>query len=120
MQTAIFPRVKGKHKRIPFGDILYIEANRNYSDIITVQGEKITVCNTLAAVEAKLPQRHFYRAHRSYIVSLQNITDFDHNVITVGGHEIPTTRTHFQQLKKQLITFCAEGEKPEAELNYSF
>jgi len=110
MQTAIFPRINGKYKCVLFTDILYISANRNYSDIFTLRGQKITICSNLGVVESKLPDKLFSRVHRSYIISLQKIEEFDHNSILVAGREIPISKPYFDQLTKSLITFCSENE----------
>lgn len=113
MHTAVYTRIKSKFKRVPFNDILYIEANRNYSEIYTTQGQKITICSNLSLIESKLPESLFSRVHRSYIVAIHQIDEFDHNSIWIAKQEIPLSKGYFESLTKQLITLYSENTKKQ-------
>lgn len=52
-------------------------ANDNYTDILTINGRKLTVSKTLANIENILaPTDHFVRIHRSVVINTQQITGY--------------------------------------------
>lgn len=58
--------------KIPFADILYIEASRDYMKIFTLSRQYL-VHLTMKKLEETLPASQFIRTHKSYIVSLSKI-----------------------------------------------
>lgn len=44
---------------------------------------------TMSEVENLLPQEHFVRIHRSYIVAKNKVERFDRYEVCVGGQQIP-------------------------------
>ncbi len=53
---------------IKIGDILYLEANMNYTYVVTA-AKKFLVCQTLKSFEDMLPPETFIRIHNSYIIN---------------------------------------------------
>jgi two-component system LytT family response regulator len=84
----IFVPVQKKRVRVLFDDILYIESQREYVRIKTVQGEWLTKMGT-QEIEALLPGHLFRRVHRSYIVAIRRITSYTAEMIEIGGESIP-------------------------------
>jgi two-component system LytT family response regulator len=64
--------------------IVYCEANENYTKIYTAQGEMILVSKTLKFVEDLLPPEYFFRIHKSFLVNLNYIKEYDRT----EGHRI--------------------------------
>lgn len=62
---------------IPTDDILYIEAIEGYSKIFRVSGDCIVSRILLKNIFAMLPEEHFLRIHRSFIVSKSKIKSFN-------------------------------------------
>lgn len=54
---------------IETGDIIYLEANSNYTNFYLVNNKKVTVSKTLKDFEELLPARNFIRIHHSYIIN---------------------------------------------------
>ena len=54
-------------------DIIYLEANSNYTNIFFSNTPKITASKTLKEFEELLPQESFFRPHHSYIINLNYI-----------------------------------------------
>jgi two-component system LytT family response regulator len=116
-QTAFYPYVKGKFKRVMFNDVMYIVAQRNYSEIVTVHQKKICVYATLGCIEEKLPSAMFCRIHRSYIVSLSKIEEFDHCSVLVNNEELPMSKLYFEQLSNRLlIIFKEQNQRVSVDL----
>ena len=86
--SFIYLRVDRKMIKIFLDDILYIESDKDYVKVFTGKGFIITR-QTIASVEALLSASRFTRIHRSYIVSLNKIVSFTHEIVEIGGKELP-------------------------------
>ncbi len=64
------------YRIIDVDDILHIEADSNYSIFHLINGEKITVSKILKDYEELLPDDKFLRIHKSSIVNLRYITEY--------------------------------------------
>jgi DNA-binding LytR/AlgR family response regulator len=87
-EPYLYFRTDRKMVKVMIDDIIYIEGMKNYIKIITEKGVIITK-NSMAAVEAMLPEDAFIRVHRSYIVPKSKIRSFNNETIEVGKTEIP-------------------------------
>lgn len=83
-----FVPVQKKRVKIFFDDILYVESQREYVRIKTVEGEWLTKMGT-QEIEALLPTHLFRRVHRSYIVAIRHISSYTAEMIEIGGESIP-------------------------------
>jgi two-component system LytT family response regulator len=61
---------------IEVGDIIYLEAESNYTFIFLQSGVKLTVSKTLKDFEELLPAQHFIRIHHSYIINKNHIRKY--------------------------------------------
>jgi two-component system LytT family response regulator len=84
----LYFRTDRKMVKVMLDEIVYIEGMKNYIKIITFNGTVITK-NSMAAMEAMLPDTSFIRIHRSYIVSKSKIRSFTSELIEIGNVEIP-------------------------------
>lgn len=89
----MFVRADRRMIKIDFESIIYIES---YSDYIKIHLAKETIVTreTISAVEAKLPKSMFIRIHRSYIISLNNITSFTNEEITIKNTALTISRSY--------------------------
>lgn len=96
-----------KVKIIPVADVLYLQADDDYVSIITAEGAYLKN-KTMSFFEQTLDGRQFVRVHRSYIVSVQEITRIDpyekdsHLAILKNGAKIPVSKTGYVKLKQVL------------------
>lgn len=93
----------GKVFRLPFADILYIEANDKKLNIWT-QRQCLSVYERMSDLEEKLGTQ-FFRCHRSYLVNCARIerVDFAAMEILLGdGERLPLSRTFKNALKERL------------------
>ena len=63
--------------KVDFGDILYIEARKNYTRIVMENRPTMMVLVTLKQWERVLPRELFCRIHRGYIDSIEKVQSFD-------------------------------------------
>jgi len=77
------------------GNILFAEAQGNYTKIFTYDDRTILVCKTLGIIEGMLPEKSFFRVHKSYMVNLNYVTKYDKSiglfVELINGMKIPVS-----------------------------
>ena len=79
--------------KIPIGDILYLEAMKDYTKIVTQAGQFL-VLSTLTNMYDKLPAEKFARIHRSYIVNRDKISAVKGNKIYISSKELPVGKLY--------------------------
>nr|WP_294791393.1 LytTR family transcriptional regulator DNA-binding domain-containing protein [uncultured Mucilaginibacter sp.] len=96
-----------KVKIIPVADVQYLQADDDYVSVFTQEGSYLKN-KTMSFFEQTLDPRHFVRVHRSYILSVQEITRIDpyekdsHLAILKSGAKIPVSKTGYAKLKQVL------------------
>lgn len=103
LSDRIFVRQRDKMVKIFIADILYIEADRNYSRIFTKSKEYL-LCITLKAIEDKLPGQMFLRTHRSYIINLVHIDEVADDHVILAQKAIPLSAGLKDQLLQRIQT----------------
>ncbi|MGB5420374.1 LytR/AlgR family response regulator transcription factor [Algibacter sp.] len=103
LSDSIFVRHLEKMVRVEIKDILYIEAERNYCRIYSKVKEYLLVM-TLKDLDEKLPQQHFIRVHRSFIVNLSQIDEVATSHIVIAKKAIPVSKPLKVELLNRLQT----------------
>jgi DNA-binding LytR/AlgR family response regulator len=103
LRDRIFIRSRDKMIKIMVPDILYIEADRNYSQVFTKQKEYL-LSLTLKAIEEKLCVDTFVRIHRSYIINVLQVDEVAENHVIIGPKAIPMSPVMKDSLLKKLQT----------------
>lgn len=57
-------------------DILYCEAQGNYTNVILHDGRKIVASKTLGEFESQLINKNFYRIHHSFLINMNRVKEF--------------------------------------------
>jgi DNA-binding LytR/AlgR family response regulator len=89
--------------KVLISEIHYIEAERNYCRIYTTNKEYLLVLS-LREIEEKLPDRHFIRIHRSYIINLSQIMEVATTSLIVGQKLLSLSKSYRDELLKRLQT----------------
>jgi two-component system LytT family response regulator len=63
---------------VDIDDILYCEADGSYTNFYTTDNKVYTTSNNLKKVENILMQATFFRIHRSTLLNLKHIVQFNH------------------------------------------
>lgn len=98
---ALFIKTDSKVFRIPFIDILYAEANGNYSKVVTTANSYLPGIS-FSAFEKQLPAPQFLRVHRSFIINQSHITRIEGNRVFIRNTEIPIGSNYKEMFFKQL------------------
>ena len=89
-------------------NIMYCQADINYTVVHTVNKNKITVCKTLKIIEDILPDEYFFRVHKSYLVNLNHIEKYSktdgHYIILENGERIDVAHRRVDDFVKALTS----------------
>jgi len=84
----IYLRIDRKLVKIILSDILYFESDRDYVKVYTTE-KRLVTRQTIASIEAMLSPAEFIRIHRSFILNIQRIKSFNHEIVEIGSTELP-------------------------------
>lgn len=99
--NELYVRAESKLVRIPFEDILFVEALADYV-IIHTPSKKHIVHFTMKGIENRLPAKLFARTHRSYIVNTNKIEVLEDNSIVIEKKYIPIGASYRDSLMERL------------------
>lgn len=102
---CFFVKSNGGLVKIFFAQILFIESIKEYVKIVTAEKNIITY-HSISGLMEKLPQKSFYRIHRSYIVNINAITSIEGYVVKINQHELPISRNE----RDAFIALVASGK----------
>ena len=93
LSDFIFVKTEHKIQKVYLNDILFIEGLKDYISIFT-PSERIITLQNMKKMEDALPEKHFIRVHKSYIVSINKIDSIERSRIFIGEKVIPVGDTY--------------------------
>lgn len=94
---------------IDINDIIHIEADSNYSVFYLANKEKITVSKVLKEYEEILPEQQFVRIHKSSIVNLNYIKEYNSKngveVLLKNGEKIAVSRRRASDFAEKVKSY---------------
>ncbi len=102
----VYFRAERKMIKVQLDDILYIESMKDYIKVITTKGTIVTK-QSISSVEALLPEGHFIRAHRSFIIAFAHIRSYTGELVDINGAEIPIGKLYRHAVLNALDRFTA-------------
>ena len=87
--------------KIHIQDIDYIQGLKDYAKIV-MDKKYCLVLKTLKSLEQYLKDYQFLRIHKSYIIPLLKIEQYDGKMITINTSKIPVGNTYREKLKDYL------------------
>ncbi|MCI2229033.1 LytTR family DNA-binding domain-containing protein [Polaribacter sp. MSW13] len=97
----MFVRADRKMVKVDFNSILYLESLSDYVKIFT-SDKTIVIRETISNLEEKLPSKKFIRIHRSFIISLKNITSYTNEFIEINQKALPISRSYKESVLQKL------------------
>jgi two-component system, LytTR family, response regulator len=88
---------------IDFKDIVWLEANDNYTTLYLNTTKKIVASKTLKEFEMILPTSEFFRTHRSTLINVNYVKEYTNSE---GGEIILSDGTHVQISKAKVQDFA--------------
>ncbi len=84
---------------LKISEIAFLEANNKHSFIHTYS-DSIACNKTMAYVSRKLPQQHFIKINRAYIVNLDSVVKFNNDVLWLkNGKTLHISRNYLKSFK---------------------
>ncbi|GAA4327145.1 LytTR family DNA-binding domain-containing protein [Flaviaesturariibacter amylovorans] len=100
-EPFIYLRADRRMVKVLLQDILYVESMKDYVKVFTAS-EIIITKQSISGMEAMLPEGAFVRVHRSFIVSVNKVRTFTHELIGIGNTEIPIGKLYRQSVLRAL------------------
>jgi len=98
----LFVKSEYKQLRIKLADVLYFEGLKDYIKIwLKDKPKPILTLMSLKSLQEELPETHFMRVHRSFIVSLKNIEVIERSQIIINNQRITVS----EQYKPKFLEF---------------
>lgn len=91
--------VKGKVLKVPFAELDYAEAQKNYVCFYLHKSQIMTYM-TITEAEEKLPSKVFLRVHRSFVVNINSIVAIEGNMLSLRNREykVPVGESYKEKL----------------------
>ena len=84
-------------------EVLYIEAQKKYTEITTTSG-KLRSNKGISAYETEINNPRFFRTHRSFIVNLKYVSNFNRKDITLtNGDWVPISPKRYDAFEQLLL-----------------
>jgi two-component system LytT family response regulator len=99
LSDFIFVKTEHKIQKVYLHDILFIEGLKDYISIFT-STERIITLQIMKKMEEALPEKHFVRVHKSYIVALNKIDSIERSRIWIKDKIIPVGDTYREEFFK--------------------
>lgn len=99
----IFLKVGKEHIKVFLKDILFIEGLKDYIKVHTAE-RLLVAYDRLGYMEEKLPESHFLRIHKSYIVAVHRISHYNNETVTLNKIELPIGRIYKQAFLKMIAS----------------
>lgn len=103
LSDRIFIRHKERMIKIMLDEILYMEADRNYSRIFTSSREYL-LSTTLKTIEEKMSMKWFMRIHRSFLINITQVDEITESHVMIAKKAVPLGSGMREQLMHQMQT----------------
>jgi two-component system LytT family response regulator len=94
---------------VPTQDILYCQAESNYTSVVLAGSKKILVSKVLKEIDEALSGPDFFRVHNSYLINLNQISKFVRGdggyVIMTDGATVSISRSRRQEFMELFEKF---------------
>ena len=94
-------KVDGKIQKIFYADILFVEGMKEYVRFHCESGRYV-VLERLRNLEESLPDS-FVRVHKSYIVAKDKVSSLEGNLLELGTHKIPLSRSRREEVLQMIF-----------------
>jgi len=98
LESSFFVKEGDEFIKISVKDIDYIQGLKDYAKIVTGNNYCL-VLKTLKSIEAILSAYQFMRIHKSYIIPLPKISQYNGKCVLINSHEIPVGSNYRSDLK---------------------
>lgn len=98
----LFVKDNSVQKKITHADIQYFQAFGDYVKIFTKDKTYVATISMKSLEDKLSANAYFARVHRSYIINLKFLDNFDHELAVVAGHMVPIGSKYRSSLNRKL------------------
>lgn len=112
-EESIILKVGGENYKLRLNDIMYVEAQGHYINIVKADGETISFKSGFSDVLKRINEtgEHCVPAHRSYAVNVSKISSIGRSECRLSdGATIPVSRSAYKDLNDKFIKYNLEGK----------
>jgi DNA-binding LytR/AlgR family response regulator len=92
----LFIKSNKKTYKINFSEICFIEGLGDYIQVF-LENQKIVTGLSMKRIMEILPEKQFYRIHKSYIISLEKMELVEGNTVLINNKRLPIGNSYRQQ-----------------------
>lgn len=104
-EAFVYLKVDRNMQKVLLDQIVYIESWRDYSKVFLAGGKNLLVKQSITSLENLLSEHKFLRVHRSFIISLNKLTGYNHMNVQLENREVPIGRLY----KAQVLETISKG-----------
>ncbi|MEQ8926559.1 MAG: response regulator [Fulvivirga sp.] len=101
LNNCLFVKYNNVSVKVPLTELLYVKAEGNYSIIKTIT-KSYTLRSTLKDIQEKLPDKLFFRSHKSFIINLDHISAINSESVFINDEKLPIGREQMHQLQEKI------------------
>ncbi|MEM9338136.1 MAG: LytTR family transcriptional regulator DNA-binding domain-containing protein [Bacteroidota bacterium] len=101
LKDCIFIKEKEKLIKIKLSDIVYLEADRNYSRFFTTSHTYV-FSMPLKALEKRINAKQFVRTHRSFVVNLDHLEEVLEDFVVLAGKNVPLSKAFRSEVLRSI------------------
>jgi DNA-binding LytR/AlgR family response regulator len=101
LDDRIFIRNNGKLIKLMLDEILYIEADRNYCNIVT-ESQNYLIVSPLNTFCQKVESKDFLRVHRSFVVNIKKLDAVADSYLEIKKKVIPISKMYKDSLMNSI------------------
>ncbi len=101
LENAIFIKDKTRFIRLEINDIIRLQGDRMYTDIISKE-RKYKVTGPISKVSGSFFDPFFMRVHRSHVVNINHIRQFEGNMLYFEKGEVQVGKKYREEVFKKL------------------
>jgi len=98
IKDSLFIKEGNMYVKVQIADILWLSSDGNYTEVHLKEGKKSIVRIPLKDLHEQLPSAQFFRAHRSYVINLEEISAMNNQHVVIQETEIPLGKNHRDEL----------------------
>lgn len=98
-EPHIFVKHQSRSVRIMLSDIKWVEALGDYVKLVT-ENTNLVILSSLKSFAEQLPKKRFVRIHKSYIINLQKVENFNSSTIDICGRQMPLSRKRKNEFRE--------------------
>ena len=90
----------------PLDQISYVQALGNYTKVFTTDGKNTLTHTNMKTLLQQLPEEHFIRIHRSYLVSIREIGSYNRSSVRMKGSDktLPVGNQFARSFQERMAT----------------